>query len=164
MKKCLLVLMVLMLLPCMGWATDLNVVLIDSIVGADTANATVRLDTVWSPARRLSTGYFGPNVIHFFSVLSAVPYHTDTNWVDDTFFVKFQTSCDLVTWDTREVDTLLDNGSGWSTLVIDADTSYFGSWGRAMLIHWDTIGSGDSPGIEDNAYYKQLKLWITPKY
>lgn len=162
MKKWLLV---LMLLPLISGATDLNVVLIDSIVGADTANATVRCDTAYSPAYRLASGNFGPNVIHFFSVLAGagVP-HSDTDWVADTFFVKFQTSCDRVTWDTREVDTLLDNGSGWSSLVMDADTSYFGSWGRAMLIHWDTIGAADSPDIEDNAYYKRLQLWISPKY
>lgn len=160
MKKLLLV---LMLLPCLVGATDLYVVLLDSIIGADTAAETVRCDTVYSPVERLASGDFGPNVIHFFSVLAADGVNPDTNWADDTFFVKFQTSCDLVTWDTREVDTLLDNGSGWSTLVMDADTSYFGSWGRAMLIHWDTVGA-DSPDLEDNAYRKKLQLYISPKY
>lgn len=160
MKKCLLVLLVLMLLPYAGWATDLNVLLIDSIVGADTANAVVRCDTAYSSIERLT----GVKVIHFFSVLAAEPYHSDTNWADDSFFVNFQTSFDRVNWDVHEVDTFLENGIAWSPLLMNSDSGIFGYWGRAMLIHWDTIGNGDEPDIEDNAYYKRLQLWISLKY
>lgn len=139
-------------------ANDLTAIMIDSIAGADTAAETVRLDTTFSESMDVR----GYRFLQFYSVLSALEPFSDTNFVDDTFFVNVQTSADKLVWLTHEVDTFLANGSQWSILNLDADATVYGNWARAMIIHWDTLGA-DSPGLEDNVYKKKLKLWVIPK-
>lgn len=150
--------MVLLLLTSMSvGANDIVINYTDSIAGADTANSTVRCDTVYSDAFDI-TDY---NRFVFFTELTGDPYY-DTAWADDTFWIDFQHSLNQSDWRTVLVDTLLADGTGWSVLNWNTTDSIIGNWGRARLIHWDTLGA-DTPGIEDNVYKKKLQLWIGEK-
>lgn len=155
MKKFL---MVSLLLMCMSVsANDITIYYTDSIVGGDTAAEAVRCDTVYSYIIDISKF----NSFTFFSELTSDPYN-DTAWADDTFWVDFQHSFNRKDWRVIQIDTFLASGADWSAVNLKTTASIIGNWGRARLIHWDTLGA-DTPGIEDNVYKKKLQLWIGEK-
>ena len=156
MKKILILAVLLMALSVS--ANDLSVLYTDSIGVADTAIASKRVDTVYSDPPMYIAGF---NQFNFFK--SIIPYHNDTNWATDTFFVKFQHSFDRVNWMTCEIDTLLDTTSGSiDEFVLKSADSAIGNWGRLMLIHWDSL-EATGPALLNNAYKYTIKLWIAPK-
>lgn len=140
-------------------ATDLRVVYKDSISAADTVAASKRVDTVWSSTMNIA----GATTIDFYKALSAWESQADTNWVNDTFFVYFQTSWDGSTWLTYKIDTLLATtaGSADEFRLKSSDSSY-GDLARLMLIHWDSLEVA-APGLLGNVYYKECELWLSIK-
>jgi hypothetical protein len=140
----------------MAGANDVRVLFADTIVAADTGD--VRLDTVFTPAMDITD----KDEITFYSGLWPYGSWGDTNWTDDSFFVKFQHSPDGKKWTTlAEIDTFLTTDSGWSTLLLGRNDSVLGNYGRGMLVHWDSIGVGEDDGsIIGNAYYKEFIFWI----
>lgn len=151
MKKWVLV---LLLLCGSASANDLTAVYVDNISVADTVAASERHDTAYSGVMDIT----GMTNLRFFVNLSAGI--NDTNWTNDSFFLKFQHSFDMSNWHVCEVDTLLDVGSGWSPLNLSAADSVYGNWGRLMLIHKDIL-EADAPDLLNNNYYKTAKLWIS---
>ena len=138
-------------------ANDLSVLYTDSI--ADTAITTVRADTVYSdPVMDIRW----KNQFNFYK--SIIPYNgMDTNWVNDTFFVKFHHSFDRVNWFTCEIDTLLDTTIGSiDEFVLKTSDSVIGNWGRLMMIHWDSLET-TQPALLSNTYKYRIMLWIAPK-
>lgn len=158
MKRILLIALLTLVICGQVGATDIRVVLVDSIVAADTAITSTRADTVYSSAMRLE--YF--RFLQFYS--KAVPFSNfaDTNWATDTFFVDFQTSENRIHWVTHEIDTFLTTDSSYSPLNLDCDATVFGNWGRIRFIHWDSMET-TQPGLFENAYRKELELWVIPK-
>ena len=139
-------------------ANDLDVLYTDSISVADTAITSIRADTVYSAAMDIRW----QNQFNFYK--SIIPFNgSDTNWVNDTFFVKFQHSFDRANWFTCEIDTLLDTSIGTiDEFVLKTSDSVVGNWGRLMMIHWDSLET-TQPGLLSNAYKYRIKLWIAPK-
>lgn len=154
MKRLLLILM-LTALPYVSGANDLSVIYNDSISATDSIAATVRQDTVFTPWVDIR----GYKAIHFYSYL--VPYFTDTNWTNDTFFINAQTSFNRIGLKTYLVDTFLTSDSSWSPLKLNTTDSIFGNWMRGMLIHKDSMEA--AADIKGNEYKKEFKLWIAPK-
>jgi len=159
--KSKLLIAVLLVLPALIAASDVSVQYKDSITASD--SVAVRIDTAFTP-----TVYVGNKEgFQFFPKVSAyteTQYANDTNWTDDSLFIKVQFSFDLSTWVTFEVDTLLDNGSGTLRLtLLRNDSTLFGDWMRGLLIHHDSIGVGeaDSALVNGPAYYKFFELFYT---
>lgn len=137
------------------YANDLQVDFDDTIAAADTVAASKRIDTVlgsWYDLRDFSR-------VQFFS--GVYDDGNDTNWTGDTFFVKFQTSPNQIDVLTYEIDTFTAVGTALSAAVLNLSKtdSVFGRYGRAMLVHWDSL-EADSPDILGNTYNYKLKLWI----
>lgn len=142
MKKILFWAGLLLALWAVSYANDVSVIYSFSITESDTG--TVRADTANTPSIDIS----GLSHVSFYSVLSAYPATAsiDTNWGNDTFLIYLQYSPNNVTWnagDTIALDTFLDNGSGWSWLMLDRDTTISGDYIRFKLVHRDSIGVGE---------------------
>lgn len=159
MKKILMALVVLAM-PIMasaqmytGVPEPLTLSFTDNISTADSVAAATRVDTAWSGLMNLA----GLNRLQFYVDLEAGSAG-DTNWTADTFFVKFQSSFDGDTWLTYELDTLLDIGTGYPALVLLSSDSVFGFYGRAMLVHWDSMEAAAE--IQGNNYYKNMTLYV----
>ena len=155
MKK-LLMALVLMVSPVL--ANDITVDYADTITTAD--SNTVRVDTVFSDWIRMGTGRFLNLGVHVYAD------GNDTNWTDDSMFVKLQLNFDGSPNSARttfEVDTILDVGSLLiQEDLLDADATVLPPYGRLMFIHWDSIGTGeaDSALVAGSAIYKKkIKLW-----
>lgn len=153
-------LLLILLLSGSVWANDLTVVFSDSIVPADSND--VRADTVYTDAMRLDP-HLGR--LQFYSKLVADGAKDDTDFTDDTFFVKLQKSVDSLAWTTfAEIDTFLDSDSGFSVLNLSTTDSVLGYWVRGELIHWDSVGSSEADSTlvnRDAPFYKKLWLYIT---
>lgn len=153
MKK-LLILGVCVLIAGVAVANDLSVVFTDSIVAADTGD--VRVDTTYTGSMDISD----LDYLTFVAKLSAYQAFKDTNWTDDTFFVNLQHSFDGQTWTTlAALDTLLDNGTGYSVLQINRTDSILYNQVRGMLIHWDSIGVGEGDAALVDSTYGFRKLF-----
>ena len=145
--------LILLLIPVVVCGNDLSVTYTDSIAVADTG--TVRRDTVFTPKVEIKTRF-----LQFGCKLSALQHWEDTNWGNDTFFVKAQTSFDGTNWITVEIDTLLDNGYGTSGKILDRDADVFGNYLRGVLIHVDSLGNTaiDSAWLADHPYSFRKKF------
>lgn len=154
------VLAVLLLFAGLAAANDLSLVFTDSIVPADSADE--RADTAYTSAVMLdpSLGRF-----QFYSKIEAYSNKDDTNWTDDTFFVKLQKSVDGQTWTTSlEIDTFLTNGESFSPLNVSVSDSVYGYYVRGMVVHWDSIGAGEADSAlvnRDAPFYKKVWIWVT---
>ncbi|HET6455528.1 MAG TPA: hypothetical protein VFI02_14075 [Armatimonadota bacterium] len=139
-------------------ANDLRVILTDEIEAADTAATALRYDTAYS----IEWDIRGWTDYSFYSrvVPSTLPGDNDTNFTDDTVFVKFQHSFTGGEWRTSEVDTLFPPDSGWSVLTLSRADSALGNWGRAMFIFKDST-EATAPGLFGNTYEKMCELWIS---
>lgn len=136
-------------------ADSFSIVYIDTLSAGETTATDVRADTV------LSDLYDMERMFRFMSFYthSYIPAgFSDTNFLTDTFFVKFQHSMDKVTWTTVDVDTFFDTGSGWSSFVFDSQDSAFGRWGRFMFIHWDSLEV--TATLTGNTYRKAVDFFI----
>ena len=140
-------------------ATDLTLFYSDTIQAADTAAATVRVDTVYS----LAMDVRGATRLQFAAALAAAVPGEDTNWTADTFFVKLQHSFDKVNWRVMEIDTLLDTGFGWSVLNPATADSVVGWYSRCMLVHWDSL-EATGEDIVDRIYKYKASLYINAIY
>ena len=155
MKKLLMSFGLVLLLSSVAFSADrVRITYIDTISTTDSVATTVRYDTVLSSTFDLRDY----TRLSFFVHAYIPPAGSDTNWVNDTFFVKFQHSMDKDSWRTWEIDTLLDTAAGWSPLNIFAQDSVYGRWGRFMFIHKDSMEA--AADIVDNAYNKTVDLYI----
>lgn len=160
MKK--LLMLIMLSLPIATPATDLSVIYIDTINSGDTAIATVRLDTVFTPILSFAEWRY----MQFYVDLQASPPNAggvDTNWATDTFFINVQHSFDRTNWVTVEVDTLFDAGTGVPVLNFDKDATIVGPWLRGMFIHKDSLEASGT-ALVDNTYSKNMVLYINGSY
>ena len=141
-------------------ASPLTAELSHTIIAADTAIYSKRVDTAFSPIGELPSDL---TYLQFYTRLSALAGTTDTNWTTDTFFVALQHSLDkggpLYHWQTFNVDTFLTTDSGYATLRVKPDSLILGPFFRARVIHWDSL-EATAPGILGETYGKELDLWI----
>jgi hypothetical protein len=148
---------------------DLWAIMVDSIVGADTAAETERWDTVYSSVINLEHTLGGsPSRVQFYVTLGGLTGEfaelggTDTAFADDTFWIDLEHSYDQSTWAVKQVDTLLAEGTGYGTDLVASATN-FGDYARLRVIHYDSLGA-DTPGVEDNAYRWLIKVWLSLIY
>lgn len=161
MKK--LIFLALLAMAVSAGANDITIKYADTITAADSND--VRVDTIVSRWYHLSKGRF----INFGVHIAPDPEGLrDTNWVDDTMFIKFQTTFDASStaknWipvTTFEVDTLLDTGRAIDESILDADATVLPPWGRLMFIHFDSIGTGDADSalVASRVFEKLITLW-----
>lgn len=163
--KRLILLGMLLLMAVPASANDISVIYADTITAADTGD--VRVDTVWSPWVRMPQDRRAASRFFNFAVEIAARGN-DTNWVDDTMWVKLQMAFDAsdttigaTPLTTFEVDTLLDVGEAIQEDILDADATVLPSWGRLLFIHFDSIGVGeaDSALTANAVYTKTITLW-----
>ncbi len=158
--KRLLSILLIALLPCMAAGNDLSVIYEDSIVPADSADE--RTDTVFTKWHDIR----GWNTIQFWTSIASYRTASDTNFVDDSFWVNIQTSFDRVNVKTHLLDTFLTNGTSWSPYELLVSDSIFGNWMRGMLIHWDSIDVGDADSAlvnRSSPFTKKIGVWYAPK-
>lgn len=156
MKKLLLL---LMLLPVMAGANDLQVVLSHTIVAADTIATAVICDTAESPIVDIRDSRY----VQFFSTIEASGVTVVPGYTNDSFHVDFMTSADRSTWIVHEIDTFLTIGSSWSPLNMDADATVFGNWAKARVIYRTAAIAADQPDSVGNVRGVKLKLWYMLK-
>lgn len=135
---------------------DYRLVYVDSIIAAD-SNA-IRHDTSYS-------GIFEVLGRHIQFGTGLYPYlgYSDTNWGSDTFFVSLQSSFDRKNWVAHAIDTAVDTGYQVSTVLLDRDATVIGNWGRIMLIHRDSIGTGEADSAlihRGEAFRKEAILYL----
>jgi hypothetical protein len=159
MKKLILTLG-LLCLPLFASAGDIRVVLPDSIAVADTNAA--RVDTAYSSWVSMA----GAQKLQFYTFLRPpAPPATDTNFVNDTFFVDIELSFDkIVVSKLFLVDTMVTTDSGWAGVADDkadllAADSLRGNWMRARVVH--RAPDMACPGCVNNNYGKIVTVYYS---
>ena len=140
-------------------ATDLSVIVYDSISAADTVANAVRRDTFYTPWAAINNA----NRFQMFYTILADGSNPLISLADDSFLIKFQHSFDRINLRSWNVGQLGDTTIGtWGTVNFSLADSVVGNWGRGVIIHYDTAEADqpDSVGLVRNA---QFNLWIGNK-
>lgn len=163
--KRLILLGILLLFAIPASPNDITIIYADTITAADTG--TVRVDTVFSSWIRMPQDRRAASRFFNFQV-DIVAGTNDTNWANDTMFVKLQmafnssvTTLAASPVTTFEIDTLLDVGTVIQEDILDADATVLPPWGRLLFIHTDSIGVGeaDSALTANAVYTKKITIW-----
>lgn len=137
-------------------ANDLPPVELRDSLGGDDTTAIYRYDTVYTEEFRVD----GFRYLSFYTAVKDI----DTNLVNDTLIVTFQHSYDGSAWSNLPIDTFAVAAAdiaAVSTVIIDADATAFGGYGRFMIEQRDSLEA--IANIQGNVYTKDIYLYYEPR-
>lgn len=166
MKKLLMLMLPLLIAPAIQ-ANDLTGIYTDSI-GAD-SNST-RTDTFYTPSARIQEFDRIWLTIEIEGVskdsASANYAATDTVFTNDSFFVFFQSSANLVDWTINEQDTLIKIKKGANDTIVNVANSvsrdsanWVGNYGRIRVVHRNALTNQQA--LTANNYRKRITAWLS---
>ena len=165
MKRLLLGLMLMLLAVgtvSAGEVNTLSVQFRDSLGGDDTT-AIYRFDTVYTPRMDIR----GMNWISFYTYFDLGPYDVDSDFVEDTCIVLYQTSFDTVKWltavpiDTFELgvttqSTYTDSTAAISTILLNTTSTASGPYLRGMFVIIDSLEA--EVALQDRVFTRQCHI------
>lgn len=158
MKKIILALVLFVSLGATAKADMWTGEMADTINAADTAAR--RADTVISKVFKIGEH-------HRLRFALRVENRTDTNFANDSMWVKWQYSHDTKTWSAVK-DTLLKfavpnyplDTTFNSAITYNRDTVDIGMYGRALIIKAHTLGSGAGIPLLNNVYRRIVTVFV----
>ncbi len=158
MKKLILIFGLLLLCNVSIQAEQLTAFYSDAIL-ADT-NGT-RIDTIYT------SGFDASEYTRLWFDLEIEGFLNDTVFAADSFFVAFQSSGDNINWTSHVLgDTALykilkgaNDTTVTTTVGIDRDSSYCGSFGRIRILHRNALSNQQA--LTANVYQKKFTVWIS---
>ena len=171
MRKIICTIVILLAIPVTSRA-DLSVTLIDSIKVADTADESIRIDTLFSTPIKIPSD---ARVLYFTSLWQPLEFGaiSDTNFLNDSLRVMLQHSADKRTWTDwgTNIQVILNASADLDTVIMSAlrirtDTltgaGQLQQYVRAKFIYQDSLET-TQPGLLDNVYKKYFSVFINFK-
>lgn len=156
-KLLVLGLLAIILIAPSIFATDLSVIYVDTLDGADTN--TVRCDTAYTGIIDLSE--YGRAWISV--AIEGIGYPLDTSFANDTFFVFLQYSPNRINWTKSDTLQKILKGANdtiinLTTPILNRDSLNVGNFFRVMFCHRNV--ASDCVAAEGNSYSKKLTAWF----
>ena len=152
MKRLLILPFLLAIIANGAFANDVPRVELRDSLGGDDTTAIYRYDTVWTEQFQMQEHRY----LSFYTMIKDI----DTNFVEDTLIITFQHSFDDSVWTNVAIDTFgvaAANISAISTVILDADATAFGHFGRFMIEQRDSLEA--ETDIQGNVYTKDIYMY-----